>query len=168
MLLSRLLSSLLLILLLSGCGFNSLYGVNNGVELSSQLATIKISHIKDRIGQQITNQLLDLLTPLGVPSKPQYKLHVSLEEAKKQYAFKKNAFATRLDLRLSSAFSLYSFGTEQLLTNGKIIAISSYDVVNSDFATLSAEENARSRNIVQISEEIRTRLGIYFTRKSRK
>jgi LPS-assembly lipoprotein len=166
MLLSRLLASLLFALFLSGCGFNSLYGSNKSVGSSGQLATIKIDQIKDRVGQQLRNELLDLLTPLGVPRKPQYILNVTVQEGKRAFGFEKNAFTTRVDLSLLGSFSLTSFVTGQELTKGNIEAISSYDSVSSDFATLSAEKNARERCVLLITEDIRTRLAVYFVRQS--
>jgi LPS-assembly lipoprotein len=167
MLLSRFFPGLLFVLLLSGCGFNSLYGSNGSIQSSDQLATIKISQIKDRIGQQVRNELLDLLTPHGAPRKPIYILSVSLVESKKSFAVQKNAFATRADLRLSGSFQLNSFLTGQQLTTGNFLAVSSYDIVSSDFATLSAEKNARERSVLQVSEDIRTRLAVYFVRQSK-
>jgi LPS-assembly lipoprotein len=165
MLLSRFLPSLLVVLLLNGCGFSSLYGSNNSFESSDLLATIKITQIKDRVGQQVRNELLDLLTPLGIPRKPQFTLSASVKELKNTFAIQKSAFATRADLRLTVSFHLNSFATGQLLTTGNVFAISSYDIVSSKFATLSAEKNARERSVLQISEDIRTRLAVYFVRK---
>ena len=42
-------------------------------------------------------------------------------------------------------------------------SVTSYDLVDSDFATLSAESDARKRAVRQISEDIKIRLGIYFS-----
>ena len=167
MLLSRYFLNLLIILLLNGCGFNSLYNASNHSNSYSQLATVQINQIPDRIGQQVRNELLNLLTPLGSPSMPRYTLHMSVKESKNSFAVQKNAFATRADIHLTANFVLRSLVPSKKLTSGAISTVSSYDIVSSDFATLAAEKNARERVVFQLSEEIRTRLAVYFVRQSK-
>mgnify|MGYP005667822321 FL=1 len=159
--------SCLVLLLLSGCGFKSLYGTHGKFDSPTELSAIKISLIPDRIGQQVRNELLDLMTPHGAPQYPHYILNVIVNESKKAFAFKKNAFATRADLRLTGSYNLLSSVNGKQLTSGTVYVISSYDVVSSDFATVSAEKNARERNILQLSEDIRTRLAVYFVDQSK-
>jgi LPS-assembly lipoprotein len=159
--------SCLVVLLLSGCGFKSLYGTNGKFDSPTELSAIKISLIPDRIGQQVRNELLDLLTPHGAPQHPHYILKVTVVESKNAFAVKKNAFATRADLRLTGGYNLLSSDNRKLLTTGTVYVISSYDIVSSDFATLSAEKNARERSILQLSEDIRSRLAVYFVRQSK-
>lgn len=157
----------LVVLLLSGCGFKSLYSTQGKFDTPVKLSAIQIKLIPDRIGQQIRNELLDLLTPHGAPRQPHYILSVSVTESKNAFAVRKNAFATRADLRLTGSFQLNASDSGQSLTSGTIFVISSYDIVSSDFATLSAEKNARERSISQFGEDIRSRLAVYFVRQSR-
>jgi LPS-assembly lipoprotein len=159
--------SCLIVLLLSGCGFKSLYSTHGKFDSLTELSAIKISLIPERSGQQIRNELLDLLTPHGAPQHPHYILNVTVSETKNAFAVKKNAFATRADLRLTGNFNLLSSDGRKSLTSGKIFVISSYDIISSDFATLSAEKNARERCILQLSEDIRSQLAVYFVRQSR-
>ena len=151
----------MVVLLFSGCGFKSLYGTNGKFDSPTELSAIKISLIPDRIGQQVRNELLDLLTPHGAPQHPHYILKVTVVESKNAFAVKKNAFATRADLRLTGGYNLLSSDNRKLLTTGTVYVISSYDIVSSDFATLSAEKNARERSILQLSEDIRSRLAAW-------
>ena len=65
-----------LTLFLTACGFRPLYQSNvDGINICYP---IKIATIKDRQGQILRNYLLDLLTPQGASSKPQYILEVNL------------------------------------------------------------------------------------------
>ena len=85
----KLLKILAGILLVSSCGFQPLYVQRDNssswyfsdkfdTSIVEELAKIKVVAIKDRFGQQMRNHLLDLLTPKGVPSNPQYRLVVEV------------------------------------------------------------------------------------------
>ena len=167
MLLSKSSLCFLIVFLLNGCGFSSIYSTKNHIELPSQFSTVKINQIPDRIGQMVRNELLDLLTPHGPPVSPHYTLQVAIDESKNAFAIQKNAFATRADIRLIGKYQLISFEGSRQLTSGTIYIVSSYDIVSSDFATLASEKNARERVVTQLSEDIRTRLAVYFVRQAK-
>ncbi len=76
-------------ILLYGCGFEPLYvekkeagswyyGSNFDSSISEEMSQVKIQPIADRFGQIMRNELLDLLTPRGVPKEPKYRLFVTL------------------------------------------------------------------------------------------
>ena len=52
---------------LGGCGFQPLYGKHFDAYTPEELSAIKVSPIRDRIGQQLHNHLLSLLNPGGRP-----------------------------------------------------------------------------------------------------
>lgn len=167
MLLSRSSLCFLIVFLLNGCGFSSIYSTKNHTELPNQFSTIKINQIPNRIGQMVRNELLDLLTPHGPPISPRCILFVTIDETKNAFAIQKNAIATRADIRLIGNYQLISVEGSRQLTSGTIYIVSSYDIVSSDFATLASEKNARKRVVMQLSEDIRTRLAVYFVRQSK-
>ena len=76
------------ILLLASCGFEPLYAKkqNNNSwyfsgnfdnSVTQEMSQIAIEPIAERFGQQVRNQLLDLVTPLGSPKTPKYRLYVT-------------------------------------------------------------------------------------------
>ena len=71
------------LLALAGCGFHPLYGNTTAavpVNVQQQLESIRIVPSQDRMGQQIYNDLRDMLNPRGVPASPKYVLVVQLVE----------------------------------------------------------------------------------------
>jgi LPS-assembly lipoprotein len=48
--------------------------------------------------------------------------------------------------------------------DGIAVVRNSYDLLRNKFATLAAEDDARTRALRELAEEIRTRLAIYFER----
>ena len=153
-----------LALVLSACGFQPLYGPTRaGVSSSTeQMAVIRIAPLPDRIGQQMHNLLRDRLNPAGQPRDPAFELRLTLSEARQELSIRKDETASRANLILAAKFSLHEIGSDRLLLQGQASSTNSYNILSSQFATTYAESNARSRGLREMSDDIRTRLGIYF------
>lgn len=149
--------------ILGGCGFQPLYGQRDRGSVAAELAAVKIKLIENRIGQQLRNFLLDRLNPRGEPATAIYDLTIALEESRENLAIRKDETATRANLTLRANYVLERAATGEILVEGFIRSVTSYDIVDSDFATLSAESDARKRAVREISEDIKIRLGIYFS-----
>ena len=153
----RTFAPIFVVLLLGACGFRSLYGTDATADAPGELATIKVNPIADRLGQQLRNNLLDLLNPRGRPANPRYFLTVRLDQSTQRLAIEKDAFATRANLRLLAKFSLQD--------PDKGLVVSSYNLLASEFATLMAEKDAKARAAREIAHDIRTRLAAFFVRQ---
>ncbi len=148
---------------LSGCGFKPIYGDRHGQNVKLEFSAIKILLIKDRIGQQLHNQLLDKINPFGRPAKPKYSLSVKLTESKKELAVKKSELATRANLNFSARFNLARLRpTNKTLVTGTSEVVSSYNILSSDYATSVAEKDARRRAVRELGADIANRLAVYF------
>ena len=161
----RTFAPIFVVLLLGACGFRSLYGTDATGDAPGELATIKVNPIADRLGQQLRNNLLDLLNPRGRPANPRYFLTVGLDQSTQRLAIEKDAFATRANLRLLANFSLHDPDSQEIVLSGKSLMVSSYNVLDSEFATLMAEKDAKARAAREIAHDIRTRLAAFFVRQ---
>lgn len=161
----------LLALVAGACGFQPLYGTKDEVPMSDELALVDIAPIKDRIGQELRSRLLDALTPKGPPDKPRYSLSVQLTETIEQTAVQKTAFATRANMTVTASFTLTDLrapkAEDRRKTGGSTQVVSSYNILNSTFTTLAAENDARSRAVAEIAEEIRVRLALWLRQQPR-
>mgnify|MGYP002870837054 CR=1 FL=1 len=158
----KLIFSLAALGLLTGCGFKPIYGSAGPSNISVELATIEVAIIKDRIGQQLRNLLLDRINPGGSPKQPNYKLSVQLAEAKQELAIKKSEVSTRANLAFTAKFQLQ--GLKQFagrMFSGRADIITSYNILSSDFGTLSAEKDARQRAVQTLSSDITNRIAAY-------
>jgi len=152
------------LLALSGCGFRPLYGDPSPGSSAGQLAQIEVARIEDRIGQLLRNHLLTALNPHPDGQRPLYLLRTTLRESTSSLAVQKTAFATRANLKVLASFQLSSKSTgEELFSAERSITVS-YNILDSEFATLAAEKDARKRAIRELSEDIRLQLGVYFSR----
>lgn len=154
-------------LLLAGCGFRPLYGDRATTPaVGDKLADVGIDIIPDRSGQILRNELLDRMTPRGSAGAPAYYLGVALTESRQEFAVRQDETATRSNVIFSARYALRRASDNQVVHGGIAITRNSYDLLQNKFATLSAEDDARTRALRQLAEEIRTRLAIYFERTS--
>jgi LPS-assembly lipoprotein len=149
---------------LPGCGFQPLYGTHAGQPAAGeQLANVAIDVIPDRNGQVLRNLLIDRFYRDGRPAAPSYRLAVQLQAFEENLGIRPDATATRARLRL--------FANYQLIDNaGKVAfrassrSIVSYDILDAQYATLAGQQDAYQRGLTELSDEIRTRLALHFTR----
>lgn len=160
---------LVLLVALGGCGFQPLYGQIKGSPVAAvdDLARIRITPLIDRPGQQMHNLLRDRLNPRGQPTKPAYVLTVTVSEQKEELGVRIDETATRSNLTLRASFNLTLAATKQPLTSGTSVSINSYNILSNEFATFSAEQDARERGLRVIADDIKVRLGIFFQRARR-
>ena len=155
--------------LLASCGFRPLYKSEPDTPGATQaMAQIKIYNVIsrkrqfDRLGQQMHNLLLDRLNPDGRPAAPAYALRTNLSVSKTETGLRITEEATRARLTVVANFRLFDTATRTLLLQGRERSVNSYNIADSEFATLSAEAGAAERAVRDISDSIKLRLGIYF------
>lgn len=164
-------AALFLAALLAGCGFRPLYQKSEtDPGVLSDLAQVKILNVRaaepelDRLGQQLHNLLRQRLTPSGAPAAPRYVLESDLSVSVARTGIQITDEATRARVTVHSAFRLLDAATNEVVYRGTERSVNSYNVADSQFATLSAENDASRRAVREISDAIRLRLAIYFQR----
>ena len=164
----RILSFLMVGIMLTACGFRPMYGDAARSEMSAQKNgnyDVDIAVIPDREGQYLRNLLIDRMYQNGYPSAPRYKLQVNaIEETEQSLAIAKTAESTRSQLRLHTNYTLVDRQTGATLLSRSALATSSYNILNSEFATRVTEDNARLNAINDIARQIEIQLGLYFNR----
>jgi len=117
--------------------------------------------MKDRVGQQLHNELERLLHPGGAAPRYTSRLQAELKESTSSLAVKKSAFATRGNLTVTANYILRETSTGQTLLSASNAITVSYNIFSSEFETLMAEKDARKRAVRELAQEIRIRLGVY-------
>jgi len=148
---------------LSGCGFHPLYGETpSGEATLTELAQVRVASIPDRPGQILRNGLVTALDPqnLGLPKV--YRLETTLTEIRSEAGVREDETATRSTLNLTANFKLYRISDGASLYGASAIAIASYDILDSGFATDVALSDVRRRSLQQLVQDIRRRLAGYF------
>jgi len=140
----------------TACGFQPLYSYS-GAASTSALGTVKILKINNRSGQKLRNFLLERMSQRHIQKKKLYSLQVRISETKSNLNIRKDGSATRAILSISAGFILINNSNGSKFT-GTVWSKSGYNALDSKFATLSAENDARNRALRTIAEEIRLRV----------
>jgi LPS-assembly lipoprotein len=156
--------------LLCACGFQPLYGSrgNGGAQpaLSSALAGVYVAPIPDRIGQQLRNDLLDRLGTGRTATTQAYRLAVVLDPEQEALLIQSDETVTRYNFRLRARFEVTDIRSGDVIFNGRTQAIAAYNVVQSPFATVSAQNDAQRRAAQEVGEEIVSQLQLFFNRRT--
>lgn len=151
-----------------GCGFRPLYGRQAGPDgeaVTAQLAAVQVKPIRDRRGQLLHNNLLDRLNPEGSAATSLYVLEVSLTEVREELAVRRDETATRANLVLTANYRLRELASNEVVFASVSRATTGFNIVLSEYATLTSQADARRRGLVLLSDEIKSRLALYFNRR---
>jgi LPS-assembly lipoprotein len=151
---------------IAGCGFQPMHGQRSNASATT-LATIDIGLIADRTGQILRNELLQEMQPQGPARQQPYLLTVTLAEYLRDLAIKRNEAATRANLTLVASFVVSQGSNGLLIHSGSARSVNAYNILTSDFATLSARENARKRGARQLALEIKERISVWLVQTGR-
>jgi len=153
----------IILLFFSNCGYKPIYSSNN--KSNDELLYISVKNIKDRPGQILRNNLSNQLNPKNKKTIPKYYLLVNLDENKEQIGYRKDMSVTRTNLTINVEYNLKNIKGGEMILKGTTKAVSSYDIVESIYATIIAEKDARTKGLKVISDIIVNELAIHFNNK---
>lgn len=149
---------------LAACGFHPVHGDYNGKKsISSGVPQVAIGNIPDREGQMLRNALIDRIG--NATDGAVYSVRVSkIEETKKELAITKSSEATRAQLRLKTHMTLNDPSGRRVLSRD-LQALTSYNILESEFATRVTENSARENAINDLARQIELNINLYLERK---
>jgi LPS-assembly lipoprotein len=150
-----------LALLGAGCGFEPVYG-RRAATRAPELAAVRVLPISDRFGQEVRNHLITALG--GGRGAQRYELAISLAESETELSVQADDKVTRLKFALSAQLALSDSATGALLYEDQARSVSSYNIVDSEFATVASRDDARRRAAADLADSIRDLLVVYFSR----
>ncbi|WP_417803529.1 LPS assembly lipoprotein LptE [Thalassospira lucentensis] len=146
---------------LSACGFRPLYAEDrSGQSTAADMSQVEVSLINDRVGQITRNFLIETLTPRGQVTNPAYTLKVDLSESVSEQGFTKDNEATIADYLLSAKYELIRKSDDARLRNGTVRARTTYNIVDSDFASLEAEKAARRDAARTLAQQLANQVAV--------
>ena len=161
-----------LVLTLTACGFHPLYSKNGATiattepAVAENLRQIKVLSIADRAGQKLQWQLKNSLAQGYEPDRPLYQLAVGLDESIGYLGIQQDASSSYGKLSITATFTLTDTKTGKTLFEDKQKSTSGYTIVDSEYASLKAEQDARDKVLRQLSEQITRRLALFFNKKN--
>jgi len=148
------------LLFISACGFKPLYEAGgSSVAMQAKLSAIDVGPIPDRLGQIMRNRLLDRL---NVSATQQYHLDIMLTQSTEGYGVRPDGGTTQEQLTIVAAVKLVALEDDTVLFEEEMRARTAYDLVLSDFATVTQREDSARRLVLELAERIHRRLAFQF------
>lgn len=156
------------LLLLSACGFQPLYGdhsLSASQSARDSLNSIYIANIADQPGQYLRNALMDRFYSAGRPGiDARYTLVIAaISESRTELDITKTSDSTRAQLYLSTSLHLKDAEGNELMKRS-FSAVTSYNILDSQFTTRVSEESARRQALDDLARQIETHVLLYFNR----
>ena len=158
--------AIIALLSLSACGFSPVYGTHSQSaqksEASATLQQVRIAPLPDREGQYLRNALIDQFYRNGYPDRPKYQLNIdALSERKTAFDITIESEATRYQLKISTTLNLIDLASGKNVLKRKLYAVSSYNVLTSEFTTRVSEQNAREAILNDLARQIEQQITLY-------
>lgn len=157
--------SALLAITLAACGFTPMYGSGGGLSGTDGMNQVEIALIPDESGVYLRNILIDHFYQDGYPSSPQYTLVVSrVSEVETDLDITVESETTRKQIQLNTAMSLIDKKTGKAVVTRSLTALTSYNVLGSQFTTRISEADAREASLADLARQIENHVVLYFKR----
>jgi len=155
---------------ISGCGFKPVHkstdpsGGNISTSIRSELSQISIAEMKGRIGHKIRNHLSQDLGSNLSQTDSRYLVSINSETSTSALLIQDDDKVSRYNLSIHASFTLYDYKVQKHIFHGDARSIGSFNVVDSEFATAIAEQDAEDRAAKELSVEIYSLLIAFFVR----
>lgn len=153
--------------MLSGCGFQPLYGPTaSGSRLNDAMKAVDVVTIPGRVGQRIRNELIYGTTDGGDARAPLYRLEIAVQESLRNLLINKQGDPQGQVVELNAKFKLVRLGDNAVVFDGFSTSSASFDRAGTDgsvFADVRARRDAEDRAARTISDNIKTRLAAYLS-----
>ena len=152
--------------ILASCGWAPIYADREAGPADAELRAIGVAPIPERIGQRLALALRDALNPTGLPARQRYLLHTTLQTARADLGIQTQGFGTRGRLDVYATFSLNDITSGAALLQGTSHVAESFDILANNYTNIVAEDDARSRAVLELSRDMIARLTVFLQRRA--
>jgi len=146
--------------LVSACGFRPIYATPENTAPVIRQVSVQPVAAPETLAPYIADALHARMTP-GEGVAPRYELYVEAREGAERLAVQIDATVTRYNYRLFGRYTVVDLETGKRF-RGVARAVTSYNIVSSQYSTLFAERTAVEKAARQLAEEIERDLLIRF------
>jgi LPS-assembly lipoprotein len=148
----------LLLLALPGCGLQPLYAGGGSGAVASALAGVEVPAIEGRTGWLVANALRDRLPSAGAP---RYRLEIKLDDRIQGLGVRRDDSVTRERRTLRARYQLVDLASGSVLLDETAGSDAGVDVVQSEYATIAAENSAIERLAGIVADQMIARLATF-------
>ncbi|WP_316858378.1 LPS assembly lipoprotein LptE [uncultured Cohaesibacter sp.] len=149
---------------LSACQVRPLYSTNTttGQTLSEALSTIEIEPAKNRVDQEIRNNLIFAFTGGGEAGIPAYKLLMKTRSSSTNLSIESGTgLAKSRRVSLTTTYRLVRLSNNTIVTKGSSFFTATYAKSTQLFTNDRAEIDAENRAAAQVANDIELRLSAF-------
>src|ERR1700692_3257879 len=151
---------------LSGCGWEPLYADRESGPADAEMRAIKVDPIPERIGQRLTLALRESLNPDGATAPQRYRLSILLSTSRSDLGIQQTGLGSRGKLDATAIISLRDIKTNATLFYTSSHVAESFDILANEYASVVAEDDARTRAVEELRRDIMTRLTLFLQRRA--
>lgn len=147
-------------LLLAGCGLQPMYAGGGTGNVARALSDIAISPIEGQSGWLVRNALADRLGAGAKSEGTRYRLDIRLDDKVEGLGQLSNDTITRERRTLRARYQLIDQQDGEVLLDATAGSDAGFDVVNSEYAVIAAEQTALENLSQEVADQIVTRVSV--------
>ena len=156
--------ALLLPMLLGACGLTPMYAGGAAGAVGGTLSQVEVAPIEGKSGWLVANALRDRLATSGAAT-PRYRLQVRLDDQIVGLGVRRDDSVSRERRTLRARYQLVDLASNAVVVDATAGSDAGADVVQSEYATIAAENSALERLSVIVADRIVSRLALYAGRR---
>ena len=134
--------------------------------VAKQLAQVTVDSIPGKNGWLVHNSLVDRLRATGTAA-PRYRLEATLDDNILGFGLRRDNQITRERRALRARYQLTDLTTNGVVLDATAESDAGIDVVNSEYATIAAEQSALERLADDLAGQIVARLALFAERNGK-
>lgn len=158
--LKRLLPLVAPLALLAGCGLQPMYAGGGSGGVARALSDVSISPIEGQSGWLVRNALADRLGAGRQNGGSRYRLDIRLDDRVEGLGQLSNDTITRERRTLRARYQLVDVQSGAVLLDATAGSDAGFDVVNSEYAVIAAEQTALENLSHEVADQIVTRISV--------
>lgn len=153
-----------LALLLAGCGLHPMYAGGGEGAVGATLAQVEVAPIEGKAGWLVSNALRDRLSATGTAA-PRYRLQIRLDDQIAGLGVRRDDSVSRERRTLRARYQLVDIADNRVLVDATAGSDAGIDVVQSEYATIAAENSALERLSAILADKIVAQVALFAGRR---
>ena len=148
----------MLLLVLAACGLKPLYGGGGNGAVAGTLRGVEVAPIEGKSGWLVSNALKDRL---AAEDSPRFRLDVRLDDSIIGLGVRRDDSVSRERRTLRARYQLVNLADGKVLLDASAGSDAGIDAVQSEYATIAAENTALERLSTILADKIVARVALY-------
>lgn len=156
----RIYLSLVIMILLTSCGFKPMYSESFESESDYSLSEINIAHLKSQQSYKLRNYLEDELDPNGIGSEKLFDLSIDVADSVSSLLVQQDSTITTKQHNIVANYNLKDNLNGKIIDQGSIRFSVSFSELTSEYATYALDKRTYDNSLQELAVTLKKRLVI--------